>query len=188
MGGADNEFGFKLPTLDDWLQPDAAWNFFVEPGASWDTEPPAHASGESWVSDVRKAELSSKVPTEIRKLFEVAKSAIIYGYLCYPLMTLGAEQLHRISERAAKVRARELGWQPKGLPIFADAVKFLVQEGAIPTTEIVHWKATVELRNEGSHPVRQSIFLPGQVLDMLYITADSIDALFLWSDGKLPAG
>lgn len=46
---------------------------------------------------------------EIRKLFEVAKSAIIYGYLCYPLMTLGAEQLHPISERAAKVRARELG-------------------------------------------------------------------------------
>ena len=73
--------GFKCLNPNNWLQPDFGPVLWPDPEGA----PP----GTGWLIDVLGPQLSASVPSEVLKLFEVARGAIVYGYLFYPLMTLG---------------------------------------------------------------------------------------------------
>ena len=88
---ADN-FGFKRLTQGNWLTPDPVWKHF----AHSPTTDPATA----WMQEILRHDLAPTVPVAIRKLFEVARGSLAYGYLFYPLLTLGTEQIFRVLEGA----------------------------------------------------------------------------------------
>lgn len=86
----DYEHGIKKLTVGNWLKPDGVWSHFE--GIS---------SGEVWVRSILQPALVETVPLEVRKLFEVARSAMAYAYFFYPLSSLAEEQLYRVVESAA---------------------------------------------------------------------------------------
>ena len=183
---AEREFGFKLPTEENWLKPDDVWAHFVPLG---DGIPPPDARYASsiWLAEVREPTMSADVPLEIRSLFEVARSSIIYGYLCYPLLTLGEEQLYRVLETAARMKADKLGCprvqgcrgDPDRRASFDVAIRWLNEKEVISSADIRWWKCAKELRNYFSHPEMQRIQMPGQAVQSLHMTAELTSSLFV---------
>lgn len=53
--------------------------------------------------------LTEKAPLEVRRMFEVARGAVVYGYFFYPLYVLGAEQLFRVAEAAVTLKCEQMG-------------------------------------------------------------------------------
>src|SRR4051794_31750552 len=91
-----SEYGFKTITQENWRDPDPTNDVFVSilPSGIRPT------TIEDRVSDILKPTLSEAVPLEVRRLYEVARGAMVYGTLFYPLYTLAAEQLGRVAEAA----------------------------------------------------------------------------------------
>lgn len=82
--------GFKRITVANWKDTDEIIHF------------PAPVAESTWVSACLKPQLDSSVPKEIVALFEVARGSMVYGWCFYPLITLAAQQFHRIQEAAAR--------------------------------------------------------------------------------------
>lgn len=178
------ELKFKFPTVENWLEHDTCWQSFVtstpESGGFFVPYAP-----DMWIVQAREARIVTAAPIEIRSMFEVSRSCIIYGYLCYPLLTLGTEQLYRVLERAVRVKANQIGCpkikrkdQPDELAGYQKSLEWLDTNGAIATSDMGMWEAAVWLRNNASHPSIQSIRMPGDALGELRTTADRINQLF----------
>src|SRR4051794_1449941 len=99
--------GIKTITGENWLKPDPTSTIFAQISAS--DESVSSISGDDWVKLFLGPSLAVSVPNEVRKLFEVARGALVYGYFFYPLYTLGGEQLLRVVECAASVKCDSLG-------------------------------------------------------------------------------
>ena len=126
-----------------------------------------------------KASIEQKaVPIQIHALYEVVRGAIIYGYLFYPLYTLGIEQLFRVAEAAVKEKCKEIG-APKSIRTFEKRIDYLVNENVIPQEVKPTWDAVRKLRNFASHPEGQNLHPPGMVVGLLERTVNSINSLFL---------
>jgi hypothetical protein len=158
----DDQLGFRRIDPEDWLQPDIPSYF---PG--W--------KHQQWVQLFVRPVLAENVPAEIRRLFEAARGAIIYGWFFYPLLTLGLEQTWRVTESAARARCEMLG---KREDRFFDQIKALVEAGIIPVEYEPRWQALRKLRNHSSHPKQQTIWDPGQAYSELERAADWINQLF----------
>lgn len=134
-------------------------------------------TGEDWLSLILEAKLAVDVPVEIRRLFEVARGTMAYGYFFYPLFTLGCEQLYRVAESAVSVKCERLH-APKGVKRFIDKIEFLEKNGTISSLDVMIWNAFRGLRNESSHPKNQSIFTPGIAIPQIELIAKQISSLF----------
>jgi len=167
--------GYKQITKETWLKPDRISTSFL-------LVPP-----ETGVDDIKKGEmyldmilqpcLNEDVPIEVRKLYEVARSALVYGYFFYPLYTLACEQLFRVGEAAIIFRSKI--FNPRlAKRTFEKKIEFLFKQGILNEQEMQRWHALRELRNISSHPVDQSIYAPGQVIGILALMAEDINTLF----------
>ena len=181
MSEPENPMGFKLPNAENWLDPDRVWRVWKRYSQG---EMLPHTP-EAWIEEVREVNLDICVPFEIKRLFEVARSCIIYGYLCYPLLTLGIEQLYRVVEGATRTRAGQLGCPKKErrdqsaeLATFQEAILWLKDKGIIADSEFESWQAVRWLRNYFSHPTEQSILGPGDAIGQLRLAARRINMLF----------
>ncbi|HEY1632889.1 MAG TPA: hypothetical protein VGF56_16345 [Rhizomicrobium sp.] len=180
--------GIKLATLGNWLDQDEAWR----PWRKFSPELMGYVpdTAESWLEDVHTYSVSAKVPTKIRKLYEVARNAIIYGFFCYSLLTLGVEQLLRVLEASVRIKAADLGCKPKPMPnghsdevaSYGKSIQFLIEKGLISIAEANSWDAARNLRNYASHPKMQTILLPSHALGQLRLTAQRINALYEGSE------
>lgn len=133
-----------------------------------------------WMQWFQEIQLDATVPEAIHKLFEVARGTMIYGWLYYPLLTLGGEQCLRIIEAAARAKAVEMGIQDSSanaLPLNA-IVNRLIAAGVIPSNEKQAWDAGRELRNIASHPETQTLILPGTAHMFLRRCAEQVNGLF----------
>lgn len=124
--------GFKKLTVDNWLEPDKVSSSFV--GISTVDGQVHTISGNEWVSCILKPNLIEAVPTEIRALFEVARSALAYGYFFYPLYTLAGEQLFRVAETAVNLKCKEMG-APRSKDTFQKKSKLSYTNQSHPPTE-----------------------------------------------------
>lgn len=168
-----DSFGFKRLTADNWLVPDRAWTSVVH-GVSCDGE--VHMmTANQWMQSVLAFNLLERTPVEVRKLFEVARGCMVYGYFFYPMLTLGSEQLYRVAEAALDYKCQEMG-RHKPRESFAGKIKWLESESVLSDKE--RWDAIRHLRNEASHAKRQTVLAPGMVLGLLGSITAGINSLF----------
>ncbi|MGP8174038.1 MAG: hypothetical protein ACLP7O_05765 [Terracidiphilus sp.] len=162
------EFGFKEITRDNWLTPDPIWE------AYWRPEPNRL---QGWVDDFLAVQMRSDVPVDIRGLFEVARSAFIYGLMFYPLVTIGAEQICRVSEAAVSLKCKLLN-APNRENTFKKRIGWLIKMEVIKSKDEPRWDYLRFLRNEGSHPKFQTILTPVMCLKIMEGAAELIGDLF----------
>jgi hypothetical protein len=162
------ELGFKRITAANWTKPDEITLRFGPRQNSPDEQP--------HLLHILSPTLQQDVPLEIRKLFEVARGAMVYSYYFYPLYTLGMEQLFRIGEATLFCKCRRLGYRKKK-PGFSDLINFLVRKAVFDSSTAKRWDALRFLRNSASHLDRQSIYSPGMAIGTLERLADDINAL-----------
>jgi hypothetical protein len=165
---------FKSLTLANWKEPDPVNAVF---GRFDRVTGPRRMAGEDWASEFLAVELEDHVPEHIRELFAVARGAMLYGWLFYPMFLLGEEQLYRVVEAAATTRYHELNG-PQRKPSFAKTIEWLIEREVIPAEDEGRWDAVRQLRNAASHPDRQSVMPPGAVLSGLKASAEDINHLF----------
>lgn len=169
------DLGFKILTPDNWLKPDKASSSFVRLLASNSKYYPI--TGEQYLNDIMRPDLIETVPKEIRALFKVAQGAMVYGYFFYPLYTLACEQLFRVADSASIHKCKAMK-APRSKDDFEKRVDYLIDNKVIPEHKKSMWDAIRELRNKTSHPERQSILVPGEVIGILERISDEINSLF----------
>jgi hypothetical protein len=162
-------FGFKRLTPENWLAPDTVWQHFPDPAFR------DQATG--WAEDVLKHNLPEAVPLALRKQFEVARGALLYGFMFYPLLTLGTEQLFRVLDAAIAEKCQTLG-APAKANTFAEKLAWMLETGALDKRQHWRWDAVRGLRNRSSHARDQNIFDPSMALDMLRCAVELADELF----------
>lgn len=168
---AAENFGFKRLGADNWLHVDPAWSgVFI----SHSHQDPA----TGWVMDLSGAQLDRTVPFQVRKLFEVARGAMAYAIMFYPLLTLAIDQITRVMDAAAQEKCRLLGAPSGALKSFHCSVDWLVSKSVVIGEDEAQWRIAVHLRNDASHPSDQSIYGPGMALQLLDWSVDMINSLF----------
>jgi hypothetical protein len=179
----DSHFGIKKLTEANWLEPDE-----VSRTALARLTP----EGETILLDqtdylhaILKPQLSPKVPDDVKRLFEVARGVMVYGWYFYPLFTLGAEQCYRVVEAAVGHRYQQAGGKRsvrsgKRMREFklSEKLNWLVKKSIIPKEKESLWQSLRALRNMASHPEHQSIYDPAMSVNMLHHCAEDINSLF----------
>jgi hypothetical protein len=172
-----SELGFKNLSVENWLERDPTidiWGRTSLIDGSMFT-PTADQRAE----DFLQPQLGQQVPLQVRRLFDVARGALLYGYFFYPLFVLGSEQLFRVVETAVSEKCIAMKANRKiRTGKFEAKLNYLRQEGVIPESEWIRWDATRELRNLASHPDQQTIYGPPEALRTLWITREQIHLLF----------
>jgi hypothetical protein len=166
--------GFKQLSAENWLVPDDVIHGFVRIAPDGSVH---DISGEEWLRDILQPQLSDSAPIEIRKLFEVARGTIAYGFFFYPIYTLGIEQLFRVVESAVTFKCNVMR-APSKIHSFQQKVDWLTEKSIIPQSECLRWKAVRALRNISSHPEMQSIYTPTDALTTIETIASDINFLF----------
>jgi hypothetical protein len=164
------KYGIKAITLDNWDMPDEI--SIKTLGMRGQTDK------ERWVqfcSEIINIDLIGTAPIEVKKMFEVSKGIIIYGYLFYPLFTVGLEQMYRVAESAIKYKCLEIGCNNKN---FNQGIKKLNECGLLDKEQINDWEYIRGARNRASPPMDQTIFTPGMILGFLKMVSKNINALF----------
>lgn len=156
----------KKLTLNNWLKPDKLSMCFV-----------GNDTSRKWLNSVLEPQLMDSVPEEIKDLFEVARGALVYAYLFYPLHALASEQFYRVNEAAVITKCKQFGC-PKTKKSFRDKVDWLITKGIIHPDKRVVWDAIRKLRNSSSHPKSQGLLTPGNALSILDRTVEEINSLF----------
>ncbi|MGI8483866.1 MAG: DUF4145 domain-containing protein [Thermomicrobiales bacterium] len=172
------ELGFKTLTVENMQQSDPVLSIFVRLSAQDGSI--RKLAADEWAREILVVELSEQVPREVRRLFAVARGALVYGYFFYPLYTLGAEQLFRVAEAAVGHKCQDLGVSATKLKslTFQKQLEYLVKQGTISTTDERRWDALRHLRNLSSHPEDQTILPPGVAIGELRRIAADLDGLF----------
>ena len=168
-----SDFGFKTINLENWLSVDPVIACYgTKVNGETVPVPPSY-----WLENLLKPQLNLSVPEEVRKLFEIARGAMIYGYFYYPLFTFGSEQILRIGEAAitAKFVASN---GPTTTKTFFDRIKWLEESGVISPEIAASWHVVREARNYSSHPSEAAILTPGMVQIQVVEIVNRVNALF----------
>jgi hypothetical protein len=171
--GSNALHGFKRITAENLLEPDYGSGFFSR-------------GAEGCVEAFSSVTIDEHVPPSIAAQLEVVRGAMIYGWLYYPLLTLGSDQCHRILESGARLRCQQLGIKvvriskegeerPRSFTALQNA---LIKAGAIAEGDREMWDIGRKLRNWASHPDNQSILMPGHALTILKRTVELLGKLF----------
>jgi hypothetical protein len=167
-----DSFGFKIITSENWNHPDKTTVAFTCP-FDYNQE----SGYPPYLDRILAAQLNDEVPIEIRRLFEVARGAMVYSYYFYPLYTLATDQLSRVGETALFHKSRKLGYT-KEKPTFLDLIKFLKECREFDGDQEKEWEFLRGFRNLASHRRNQSIYPPSATLGALERYAKEINALF----------
>jgi hypothetical protein len=90
----DQFLGFSRITPENWLAPDRS-------GYA-----PFGIAQDQWIDLFGEPRLGATVPLDVVRVFEIARSAMIYSWFFFPLATLGLEQCTRIAEFTPRSSAR----------------------------------------------------------------------------------
>jgi len=162
-------FGFKRLTSENWLAADPVWQHF--------SHPPFADPATAWADDVLKHELTPAVPLPLRKMFEVGRGALMYGFLFYPLLTLGTDQLFRVLEAAINAKC-EASHAPARVKRSSEKLNWLAEKKHISEAQHKRWDTARLLRNHSTHARDQYIYDPTMASDMLRLTVELTNELF----------
>jgi len=170
----DSNYGFKTITLENWKQPD---NVSVKMAPLSSNAFSEESRGNPFLEHILRPHLKENVPHEIRRLFEVARGAMVYSYFFYPLFTIALEQLFRVGEAAIKARVA-LCHTGKSSRDLVKQIEILQEAGVLDEPATFRWQQLRTLRNIASHPENQSIYPPGQAIGVMERLVDDVNKLF----------
>jgi hypothetical protein len=107
--------GFKKLTVDNWLQPDEASSSFARISPIDGKLFPV--TGNDRLLVILEPNLEETVPFEIRKMFEVARGALAYGYFFIPYTPLLQSNFFGFWRWRFFSSARKLERQLHGVPL-----------------------------------------------------------------------
>ena len=164
----------------------ASWQNADKPVAIWMQMTAVVKTPAEWADFFLQPQLKPTVPTEIVRLLEVARGAMICGWFLYPLLTLGADQCWRVLEAGVRLRCQQLGIKTKRTKEKGreEDTKFSENIGALLRSKIAvkldksRWDAVRKLRNSTSHPSRQVNSDPGLAQGVLATAVELLNDLF----------
>ena len=71
------EYGFKQLSVDNWREPDPMLGIFVRLSPTRELRRP---TGDERAQKLLASALHEQVPEDVRRLFEVARGTLLYGY------------------------------------------------------------------------------------------------------------
>lgn len=170
----------KIITAENWQEMDPMCEAFVALDTVNGQEQPFFP--DYWLRIVFSPQIIDAVPEDIRKLFEVARGAMLYGYFYYPLFALGRDQLHRVADVALSTKYLAAGGEEKtkkgGFHTLKHKINWLHSKGHLNDDACNEWEWVRDVRNEGTHRDFAGTYPPGPAVDALEETADRINRLF----------
>ena len=124
--------GFRQLDVNNWLEVNPLMQTTVISAPGGDPR-------EAWFETLSEFQLDDAVPGDIARLFEAARSMLLYGLFFYPLIALGADQLVRVVETAVRMRCLALGADHRQIRSFFNATGWLTRReciGRAPTGPI----------------------------------------------------
>lgn len=169
-----DEHGHKRLSIDNYMQVDPFFN-----NISWWSQEPDKRNDrlKERISEILEMQLHSAVPAEVRKMFDVLKGTIIYGFFYRPIFTVASDQIYFVADAAAFHRCKALGGIPPDN--FGERIKLLKEKGVIPADEGALWDAARRIRNAIAHRTEQSMDMPASEVSTLSMMADDINRLFV---------
>lgn len=129
------------------------------------------------IDEVLAVNLDSRVPLDIRQMFEVMKGALAYGFFYRPLTTFAASQVYSIEDAALHHRCKLAGITPP--KEFHRRIEALLRAGIIPPYEANLWHTKRQLRNDVAHRTHQWLLWPGMDFSTVELAALDINSLFV---------
>ena len=166
----------KNLTAENWLDSDPIIASGVFVRLSLADGKVQQTTAHGWTERLLAVQVSPGVPDAVRDQIAIARGAMIYGSLFYPLFTLGLEQLFRITESAARAKAVQLN-MPKDRNYHAILTDFHAA-GALTDDEHREWTGVRRFRNATTHADQAMILAPGAALGMFATIVASINRLF----------
>ena len=170
-----NDIGIKEITIQNWLAPDIASAKLINNNAG--AKQLTVTVSDLYIQAVVAIRLSSMVPLEVRRAFEVAKGAMVYGYFFYPLFTIGLEHLYKVAEIAVKVKCAAID-SNRRVDKLTKGIRLLVSSKVFDAATEKRWCALKNLRNNASHPADQTIVTPAMAIRMLEPLAEDLEKIF----------
>lgn len=174
-----SERPFRLLTVENWREPDPLMASFFT--AQPDAQSASRMSGDDWAVLILSPILSASAPDELRRVYEAARGALLYGWCFYPLYALGTAQLTRTVETAVTLRSKGEG-APDRLD-FNGRIKHLESIGSISSSLAQGLHLIRKLRNEMTHAKDQDILPPAVAVMMLKRITEAVNQLFLSPQG-----
>lgn len=168
--------GFKKLTIENWQSPDDINQYFIR--QNFNTGEKKEITGNDRAEIFLNHELSETVPIEIRRQFETARGAMLYGYYFYPLFALGADQLLRVAESAITHKCLILGLA-KSDSKYKTKLSKLKKQKKLTEKEFKDWEELRQLRNLFSHSKLQNLFPHWDAAFYLKLITEKINNLFL---------
>lgn len=104
---------------------------------------------------------------------------MIYGWLFYPLLSVGFDQCGRCLGAGVRDAAVPLlGCDPQTKSPYRSLIERMIKHGHIPKSDEPRWMAGLQLRNDAEHPATPAIGNPGEARAGLRITAEQLNKLF----------
>jgi hypothetical protein len=153
MEQSDAHLGFKNVTVENVLGVDPVVAMMYALNHATDEARPQEPS--DWITVVVRVELSHSVPHEVRRVFTFAKGAMCYAHWYYPMLTLGAHELLRVTDFAAAEACRLHGIKAK---TFKDRIAELAAAGVISAADESMWTTIRNARNRATHPAAQDVY------------------------------
>ncbi len=167
--------GIKELAIDNWLQVDTTSAKLIRNNEG--AKKKCIEVSNKYADSILRYKLSESVPQQIRRIFEVAKGAMVYGYFFYPLFTLGLEHICKVAEATVIVKCEEVK-APRWVSSFFKAIEFLAEINVFSNDTKNRWHALRKLRNNISHPKGQSILTPGMAIGILAPLVADINDIF----------
>jgi hypothetical protein len=167
----------KRLTPENWLDPDPANSMWVRLSVVG----PIQILPQEWAERLLEINVADAVPLDVRRLFAVARGAMLYGSFFYPLWALGSERLFVVADAAVAAKYDAAGGTRRAngrLPTYHARLMWLRDQGLLDQPSIERWEMLRMFRNSAAHPEAQTLFMPTHALTFLTNVAGDINALF----------
>ncbi|MBI2128745.1 hypothetical protein HYU07_00755 [Candidatus Woesearchaeota archaeon] len=122
--------------------------------------------------------LSSKIPEEVKRVFNGAKDLYLFGYFRYYFFTISNHYALLSLESALRNKYNQLFRESKIFVSFKEVVMKLAEKGIIKKEDKFIYDISRELRNSFSHLTSPPVITPADALKTLERVKEDIEKLF----------
>lgn len=122
--------------------------------------------------------LDSKIPEEVKRVFNGAKDLYLFGYFCYYFFTISNHYALLSLESALRNKYNQLFRKSKTSVPLKEVIIKLTKKGIIKKEDESIYDISRELRNYFSHLTSPPVIVPAMALSTLERVKECIDRLF----------